>query len=350
MASVMSPCYPSGEMERRLCRRATTFKRMPWLILDDQDLDPGVARRLSPAVAWRHHALPVAAKNRQVTVVMADPSDAAAREAVASDLGVEPCIVRGDQMAIDRRVAELWCEEEQMDTHLLTLASPDGGSEQFARYVEYVKGVLGGNLRCVSGEASVATLMDETAQECELVIVGMSGDTGSQGLSSRSFDAIAVSGLSASVLLVRRPSWPLHRILLLIQGEAWDEEATDWTLRLAEPSGASVTALAVVPPVPAMYHGLARMEGGLAQLLVTDTPLGREMRQVARRLVDRGVEGTLRLRQGSPEWEIRRELVKGHFDLLVIGGAFRSGVRRLVLGDLAASLARIVDRPVLVAR
>jgi len=169
-------------------------------------------------------------------------------------------------------------------------------------------------------------------------------------LFSRSVDEAALSGLSASVLLVRRPSWPLHRILLLIQGEAWDEEATDWTLRLAEPSGASVTALAVVPPVPAMYHGLARMEGGLAELLVTDTPLGREMRQVARRLVDRGVEGTLRLRQGSPEWEIRRELVKGHFDLLVIGGAFRSGVRRLVLGDLAASLARIVDRPVLVAR
>jgi len=71
---------------------------MPWLILDDLNLDPAVARRLSPAVACRHHALPVAAKNRQVTVVMADPSDAAAREAVASDLGVEPCIVRGDQL------------------------------------------------------------------------------------------------------------------------------------------------------------------------------------------------------------------------------------------------------------
>ncbi|MGD2165100.1 MAG: universal stress protein, partial [Anaerolineae bacterium] len=330
--------------------RATTSTRIPWLILDDLDLDRRVARRLSRAVAWRHHALPVAARNRQVTVVMADPSDAAGREAIASDLGVEPCIVRGDQMAIDRLVNELWCEEKQMDTPLLTLASPGGGSDEFARYVEYLKDLLGGNLRCISDEASVATLIEETGQECELVIVAMSGDAGSKGLFSRSFDAVALTGSSASVLLARRPSWPLRGILLVIQGEAWDEEATDWTLRLAEPSGASVTALAVVPPVPAMYHGLARMEGGLAELLAGDTPLGGEMRRVARRLVDRGVEGTLRLRQGSPEWEIRRELVDGQSDLLVIGGASRSGVRRLVLGDLAASLTRVVDRPMLVAR
>lgn len=307
-----------------------------------------VARRLSPVVALRHHALPVAARNRQVTVAMADPTDAAAREAIASDLGIEPCTVRGDQMAIDRVLAELWCDE-QMATHLLASTIRGGGAEELASYVDYLKNLLGGNVGCISAEASFTSPLEDTAPQCELVIVGMPEDAGSQGLSSRSFEGVALSGWSASVLLARRPSWPLRGVLLVIQGEVRDEEATDWTLRLAEPSGASVTALAVVPPVSAMYHGTARMEGGLAELLATDTPLGGEMRRVARRLVDRGVEGTLRLRQGSPEWEIRRELVEGHFDLLVIGGASRSGVRRLVLGDLAASLTRVIDQPMLVA-
>ncbi len=55
------------------------------LILDHLDLDPVVARRLSPAVA---------AKDRRVTVAMADPTDAVALEAVASELGGDPYVVQ----------------------------------------------------------------------------------------------------------------------------------------------------------------------------------------------------------------------------------------------------------------
>jgi nucleotide-binding universal stress UspA family protein len=248
---------------------------------------------------------------------MADPTDAVAREAIATNLGGEPGIVEGDRISIDRLVAELWREEEQTSSHLLVYAPAGSEEDQLGPYAEYLADLLSASLDYAPRQASLDALLRHAP---------------------------------LPVLIAHRPHWPLQRLLLVIQGETTDEKATDWALRLTRARDASVAALAVVPPVPAMYHGLTRMEGGLAELLTTDTPLGREMRQVARRLVDGNVDGTLLLRQGSPEWEIRRDLVHGQFDLLVIGAAPQDGVRRWFLGDLPVSLTRVVDRPILVAR
>jgi nucleotide-binding universal stress UspA family protein len=221
--------------------------------------------------------------------------------------------------------------------------------DEIRAYAEYLKDLLSASLDHVPREATIDTLAEKTRQDCDLVIMGRPENSLRGSLFSGALEMAALGRLSVSMLIAQQPCWPLHRLLLVIQGEASDEEATAWILRLAELSGASVTALAVVPPIPATYHGLKCMEGGLAELLATDTPLGREMRDMARRLVDRGIEGTLRLRQGSPEWEIRRELVRGQFDILVIGAAPRGGVQRWLVGDLAVSLTR-VDRPILFAR
>jgi len=149
--------------------------------------------------------------------------------------------------------------------------------------------------------------------------------------------------------VARRPRWPLRRLLLVVRGEEIDDAAVDWAVRLARPSGAAVTALAVVPPAPAMYDRWARMRGGLDVLLTTDTALGREMRRVARWLVDWEVEGTLRLRQGAPDQQIRYQVAQGDYDLIVVA-ARPNGRRRWLLGERVLSLLRWADRPVLVAK
>ena len=318
-------------------------------MLDDPHLDPDVARRLSAAVASRHHALPVASDERRVTVAMADPTDMEARVAVASDLGIEPCIVRGDRVSIDRLVSEFWGGEAHRQAYVAVFALPGCDAHALGSYADYLGDLLGASPRSLSVAMSVADLIELINQEAEFAIIGAPGDPGSRGLYARSLDRLALSGLSAPLLFARQPTWPLRRVLLIVQGETWDGAATDWTLRLVEPSGASVTALAVLPPAPAMRRGPERMEGGLAELLATETPLGRQMRQVARRLVDRDVEGTLRLCQGSPEWEIRRELAESRFDMLVLGRGPQGRARRSSQDDLAMSLAGIIDRPMLVA-
>jgi nucleotide-binding universal stress UspA family protein len=322
----------------------------PSLILDHLDPDPALARRLSPDVASRHHVLPVAAKDRRVTVVMADPTDTAGLEAVTSELGIEPYVVQGDRTSIDQLLAQLWCEEEGNPPHLLAYAPTDARLDEMRSYAQYVGDLLNASIEYVPAETTLDALVEKARDDYELVIIGKSGRSFCQRLFSALRDRKAEDRLPVSLLIARRSRQPLRRLLLVIQGNASDSAATDWTLRLAGPSGASVTALAVVPPVPTMYRGLGRMEKGLAELLTTDTILGRQMRQVAQQLVNGQIEGTLRLRQGSPEWEIRREVVEGRFDLLVIAAAPQDRIRRWALGDLAISLMRTVNRSILVTK
>lgn len=320
------------------------------LILDDLDLDPAVARRLSPDVASRHHALPVAAKDRRVTVVMADPTDKAALEAVTSELGLEPYIVQGDRTSIDRLLTQLWCEEKEISSQLLVYAPTDSRLSEMRQYAEYVGDLLNASLEYVPGETTLDRVAEKTRDGYELVIIGKPDESLRQRIFSEPANSRVVNRPRASLLFAQEPRQPLRRLLLIIQGNSSDGEATGWTLRLASPSGASVTGLAVVPPVPAMYQGLGRIGGGLAELLSTNTTLGQQMRQVARRLVDAQIEGTLRLRQGSPDGEIRRELVESRFDLLVIAANAEGGARRWPLSDLAISLAHAVDQPILITR
>lgn len=347
-APVMLLCYACGEMEKGRHASPAVGAGTSWLILDDPHLDADVARSLSAAVAYRHHALPVASEDRRVTVAMADPADVEGRAAVATDLGVEPCIVRGDRVSIDRLVSEVWGKVEHRQADAAVFAMPGCDAQEVRSYAEYVGDLLGATLRSLSAAVSVADLIELINQESEFVIIGAPGEPRSGGLFTRFLDRLVLSGQSSPLLFARQPMWPLRKVLLIVQGEPWDGEAADWTLRLAEPSGASVTALAVKTPVSAMRRGPEPMDEGLAELLATETPLGQRMRQVARGLVDRDVEGTLRLCQGSPEREIRRELAEARFDLLVVGRRPRSRAQRPSRDGLAMSLAGIIDGPMLI--
>jgi nucleotide-binding universal stress UspA family protein len=217
-------------------------------------------------------------------------------------------------------------------------------------YAEYVGGLLGGCLDYVPGDCSFSALIETAREDYELVICGEPDQSFVNRLLQGSLGRRALDQLPTSLLFVRRPHWFLKRLLLVVQGETSDDNAMDWALRLAGSSGAAVTVLAVVPPVPVMYQGLSGVEGGLPELLSTDTPLGRQMRSMAQRLVDCGIEGKLHLRQGALVWEIRREAAEGGYDLIAVAAAHQDGLRRWLLGELSTSLLGLVDRPLLIAR
>jgi len=139
-------------------------------------------------------------------------------------------------------------------------------------------------------------------------------------------------------------------MLLIVRGDETDNVAVNWVVRLARQSDALVTVLAVVPPVPAMYDGCARMHQGVDALLKTDTVMGKQMRQMAQWLVEWELEGTLRLRQGEPDVQICREVTEGEYDLIVAGFGPQNWAERWIFGDWVASLLRWADRPVLIAK
>jgi nucleotide-binding universal stress UspA family protein len=328
--------------------------KIAYLTLDELTADPKLARRLPPDLAWRCHALPLAEDNGRVTVAMADPEDTEAREAVVAALGPKSCVVKGPSSAIDARLAEIWGEEARRPLKLTVCDFPEPLPHEWWNYIQALGALLDSQLDCISTAKEMNALIKEGVRaNCDLVIFGKSCHSPIRRLLSRSSvngaPALQQSAVPFAILVAQRPRWPLQRILLAICGDSVDDAAMDWALRLARPSTAAVTVLAVVPPVPTMYHGLARMEQSMAALLTTDTALGRQMHHVARRLAECNVDGTLRLRQGAPDQEICREVVEGNHDLVVMATRPCRWWLRQLGGDPICSLLSRVDRPVLLA-
>ena len=323
-----------------------------YLTLDELTADPTLARRLPPDLAWRCHALPLAEDNGRITVAMADPDDAEAREAVVAALGPKSCVVKGPALAIDAQLTEIWGHQAHSRLRLQVCAWPDTLSGELWDYAQSLGVLLGARLGCMSTAEEVDALTKEGGRaHCDLAILGNHGRPLIRALLSRSVpdDGLPYQQrmVPFAVLVAQRPRWPLERILLVICGDRADNSAVEWALSLAQPSAALVTAVAVVPPVPVMYHGLSRMEQGVAELLATDTPLGRQMHQVARRLAECHVDSILRLRQGAPDQQICREVVEGDYDLIVMATSPCRWWLRQLKGDPVCSLLSWVDRPLL---
>jgi nucleotide-binding universal stress UspA family protein len=323
-----------------------------YLTLDELTADPMIARRLPPDLAWRCRALPLAEDSGRIAVAMADPDDAEAREAVVAVLGPESCVVKGSAWAIDARLAEIWGDAARRRPKLEVCAFPVPVPNELWNYAQALGALLGARLGCMTTAGDVNALTRQAGRaDCDLVIFGKGSQPLIRRLLSRSIadDALASqqSDIPFAVLAAEEPRWPLERILLVLCGERADNAAVDWALRLACPSNAAVTVLTVVPPVPAMYHGFSRMEQSLRSLLTTDTALGCQMRQVARRLVEAKVDGTLRLRQGAPDQQICREMGRGDFDLVIMATKPCRWWLRQLKGDPICSMLSRLDRPAL---
>ncbi len=333
----------------------TGSRKTAYLILDELTANPKLARRLPPDLARRFHALPLAEENGRITVVMADPDDAVARAAVLAALGSASYVVQGDPVAIDTLLAEVWGDESHRCLDLRVCAFPDPVADKVWEYSQSLGELLGAQVRRLNtaGEVNALT-QDKWCAECDLVVFGERHHRVIRHLLSRSTTGSAAasrqSDVPFAVLVAQGPRWPLRSILLVICGQDPADAAVDWVSLLARQSRSAVTVLAVVPPVPAMYGQRARMDQGLPALLTTETVLGQHLRRVAHHLVDWEIEGTLRLRQGPPDWQIRCEIAKGDYDLIALTARPRQWWLRWLEGDLVGLLLRWTERPVLIAK
>lgn len=325
------------------------------LKLDSLAVDPRLARRLPADLAWRCHALPLAEDRGRVTVAMADPDDAAARQAVVNALGTEAYVVQGDPVAIDAQLATIWSDEAHLPLDLQVCCFPTPVAGEVWAYAQVLGALLGAHVgRLNTAESVDALLKDEAGAAHDRLIVAIPGHPLIRRLISRGGHeeppSSPLGAMPSAVLAIQRPRWPLKGILLILWGSEADDAAIDWVVRLAAVSGAAVTVLAVVPPVPAMYGRRAGMDQGVAVLLASATPLGQQLRRAAQRLVDSEIEGTLRIRQGPPDWQICREMIQGDYDLIAAAAKPCRWWMRCLEGDLIDSLLHKADRPVLIAR
>ena len=234
----------------------------------------------------------------------------------------------------------------------LLVCIPDTAKGDAARaYAHYLHNLLGGQINYVPMAAKADTAyIKQAAQDCDLIILGESEQSClEQMLSGHSCGKFSAQP-PTSFLWGRRPCWPIQNILLILRFEETDDAAAAWLGRLAQPSGAAVTILPIVPSLPAMYSRGNRVQTGLDVLLSPDTPSGQSLRRLTQRMASWQISGELRLRQGEPERQIWEEVAEGDYDLIVIGAEPHGRLHRLLLGELVGPLLRWVERPLLIAR
>jgi nucleotide-binding universal stress UspA family protein len=322
------------------------------LFIYDLPIQPALAQRLPTSIARSYHAVPISEETGGITVAMVNPDDQAALAAVKMALGCEPYIVRGDQTLIDAAIDQIWPDEiEQAQPIRILLPGFDheshkknGGQRNQDRgvyeFAQKLTALLGAKLaiRSARAETRADSLYDTIKRECYDLIVGSK------------FTGADIRRIPTSILAVQHPSWPLRKILLLINGAMVGDAALSWVVLLAKKAGAGITALAVVPPVPGMFQGLPRMQQGLPELLSTNTELGRQTRKIAKRLFDEEIDGTIKLRYGSPERQYLEESVEQHYDMVVLAAESENHPKHWLRGDLIAPLVQRSRAPVLIAK
>jgi hypothetical protein len=301
----------------------TTGGKARYLELDSLTTSPSLAQRLPPDLAFRYHALPVAEREGCLTVAMANPEDRTARSAVCQALGATPYLVKGDAGAIDRLLAEMWPEQIPYTPHFLVLDRPaDSPNGDLWAYA------------CAFGERMGAAL--ERAADvdprsgCDLLI--LNGDA----------RRIATQQ-PASLLVARRPVWPLNRLLLAVRCNESGEAALEWAVDLARPGGLSVTLLVITPFLPVVYY-----DAYVRDLLSPNTEVGGCLRRASDQFARWQIPTAVKIRRGEPELQLKEELAEGEYDLAVTACGQTHRFRPWDM--LAGVLLGWVGCPVLLAR
>jgi nucleotide-binding universal stress UspA family protein len=161
--------------------------------------------------------------------------------------------------------------------------------------------------------------------------------------------ARVVHQATTSVLVVRKGRPDIRRLLLGIGGSGFTAEMTEWGAQIAAAVGARVTLIHVEPAPPLMYSGLPEVHQTLSELLETDTPAARAIRQAAARIEKTGVPADIRLAYGVTDRELLRTAQEGDYDLLIVGSAWaKPPIDRLGLSNVTRNILLQTQRPVLV--
>lgn len=151
-----------------------------------------------------------------------------------------------------------------------------------------------------------------------------------------------------SVLVARRPQWPLRRILLILRGHESDEAAIQWVGRLAAATQARLFILPIVPAAPNLYRreNLPLLP---EMLLAPNTYSGQQLHRLLASSEQWGIRSMLLLRATAPAERIRWAISQSQCNLIVISKEAGGRLRRWFFGTLTGLLLRGVERPVLLA-
>lgn len=327
---------------------------IPFLHLDRIETNHQLMRLLSPEVACRCRALPVAIEGNRVTVAMASPEDKIACDSVISAIGKSICLVQADPQEIDQRLAELWPQNPEPRLRLLLWSPTNTTSVSLETYAQSLAKLIDADLVQVDipwrSEKSITELSCVADQICpDLIIFQINNPSQFNRMLIDTKIQKQITRLPSSVIIAQYPRWPLAKILLILpDGDAEDESTVRWAVKLANSSESAVTVLPLLPPVPGWYGSF--VQHSVQALLAANDPMGKKMCSIAQRFSYDEIIGTFKLREGEPLNQIRDELLSSDPDLVIIPSSHHNSLRRWMLGDLVRPLWGWVNRPVLISK
>jgi nucleotide-binding universal stress UspA family protein len=199
----------------------------------------------------------------------------------------------------------------------------------------------------------VAEIVKRTQEtKYDLVVIGAirKGTTGPRWMSARAYKIIEAVTPPVVVVIGERPA--LRRILLCTGGTRYADTTAQFAGEIARRVNATVTLWHVLAEIPAVYENLNRSaEEHAAELLQSNSTLGRSLRHQKELLENAGVPCEILLRHGQVLQELLAELQRADYDLVVSGSSpSRNKLRTYVMGNITREIVNRADLPVLVVR
>ena len=232
------------------------------------------------------------------------------------------------------RFGSLFAQQENASITVMTVVDDDESIPSAEEKLEAAReeyNLPDATIKVRKGHVLKEILKESLANSYDRVVVGARAVEGFLDTFLGTVTGKVADQATMSVLVVREGSPKLSRILVSVGGQKLNRNLIEVGARLAEASGANVTALHVTAPVPSMYTGLDGMEETLEEMLQTDTPVAQHLRWSAQYLVDKGIDSEIQIRHGAVVDEILREAIKGDYDLIVLGASALEGPLRSLM-------------------
>ncbi|OGN73660.1 MAG: hypothetical protein A2X25_14975 [Chloroflexi bacterium GWB2_49_20] len=157
--------------------------------------------------------------------------------------------------------------------------------------------------------------------------------------------------LPMPILYVPRSRLPVRKILVCMGGLGYTMNVFHEALAIANLLPASLTFLHVVEPVTLDYPLAHEVEAHWQDLMNTNTPQGRILRQVLSETQGLEIQSEVRLRHGHIVPGILKEIETGNYDLVCMGSMYSSqSLRHLTLPNITAEIAETAGCPILTVR